>query len=107
ARAPLTRERWDAPDGDFVDVDFAGDPAAARLLVLFHGLEGGSDSHYARALAAAAPAAGWRLAMPHFRGCSGEPNRLPRAYHSGDSEEIDWMLRRLGGPLCAMGVSLG
>jgi len=92
ARVPLTRERWDTPDGDFVDVDFAGDPAAARLLVMFHGLEGGSDSHYARALSAAAPAAGWRLALPHFRGCSGELNRRPRAYHSGDSEEINWIL---------------
>jgi len=110
ARVPLVRERWDAPDGDFVDVDFAGDAAATRLLVLFHGLEGGSDSHYARALAAAAPAAGWRLAMPHFRGCSGEPNRRPRAYHSGDSEEIDWLLRRfssLDKNLFAAGVSLG
>jgi predicted alpha/beta-fold hydrolase len=50
---------------------------------------------------------GWRLAIPHFRGCSGEPNRTRRAYHSGDSEEIDWMLKRLGGPLHAVGVSLG
>jgi hypothetical protein len=110
ARVPLARERWDTPDGDFVDVDFAGDPAAARLLVLFHGLEGGSGSHYARALAIAAPAAGWRLALPHFRGCSGELNRLPRAYHSGDSEEINWMLSRfasLNANLFAAGVSLG
>ena len=106
-RVPLRRERWDTPDGDFVDVDFCGDPGAERQLVLFHGLEGGSDSHYARAIAAHAVLHGWRLAMPHFRGCSGEPNRTRRAYHSGDSEEIDWMLRRLGGPLCAMGVSLG
>jgi len=106
-RVPLRRERWDTPDGDFVDVDFCGDPGAEKQLVLFHGLEGGSDSHYARAVAAHAIRRGWRLAMPHFRGCSGEPNRTRRAYHSGDSDEIDWMLRRLGGPLCAMGVSLG
>jgi predicted alpha/beta-fold hydrolase len=109
-RVAFTRERWDTPDGDFVDVDFAGPAGAPRLLVLFHGLEGGSGSHYARALAAAAPAAGWRLAIPHFRGCSGELNRLPRAYHSGDSGEIDWMLRRfsaLNGNLSAAGISLG
>src|SRR6185436_2443390 len=106
-RVPLRRERWDTPDGDFIDVDFCGDPGAETQLVLFHGLEGGSDSHYARAIAAHAVLHGWRLAMPHFRGCSGEPNRTRRAYHSGDSAEIDWMLRRLGGPLCAMGVSLG
>jgi predicted alpha/beta-fold hydrolase len=106
-RVPLRRERWDTPDGDFIDVDFCGDPGAAKQLVLFHGLEGGSDSHYARSIAGHALERGWRLAIPHFRGCSGEPNRTRRAYHSGDSEEIDWVLKRLGGPLFTMGVSLG
>ena len=106
-RVPLRRERWDTPDGDFVDVDFAGEPGAALRLVLFHGLEGGSDSHYARAIAAHAVRLGWQVAIPHFRGCSGEPNRRPRAYHSGDSEEIDWVLKRLGASLHAIGVSLG
>jgi len=107
----LARERWETPDGDFIDVDFAGPPAAARLVVLFHGLEGSSASHYARAIAAHAAARGWRFALPHFRGCSGEPNRRPRAYHSGDSDEIDWILRRLRAgraqALDAVGVSLG
>lgn len=106
-RVALRRERWDTPDGDFIDVDFCGDPGAKRELVLFHGLEGGSDSHYARAIAAYAVARGWRLSMPHFRGCSGELNRRPRAYHSGDSEEIDWVLKRFGVPVHALGVSLG
>lgn len=127
------RERWDAPDGDFVDVDFhpaeprvsAASPAgalgggaslgaaqAARpLLVLFHGLEGSSQSHYARAFAHWAHAQGWDYAVPHFRGCSGEVNRRPRAYHSGDHEEVDWILQRLcaghAGPVLAVGVSLG
>jgi hypothetical protein len=106
-RVRLERERWETPDGDFIDVDFAGDAAAARRLVLFHGLEGCSDSHYARAIASYAAQKGWRVAIPHFRGCSGEPNRKPRAYHSGDSEEIDWILRKLGDDLSAVGVSLG
>ena len=106
-RPELSRERWATPDGDFVDVDFCG-PRAGRLLVLFHGLEGGSDSHYARALAAQASAAGWRVAIPHWRGCSGEPNKLARAYHSGDSDEADWILKafRQTGLSC-VGVSLG
>ena len=104
---PLSRERWETPDGDFIDVDFAGPAAAPRRLVLFHGLEGCSDSHYARALAAHAGERGWRVALPHFRGCSGEPNRKPRAYHSGDTEEIDWILRRFEKPIHAVGVSLG
>ena len=103
----MRRERWDSPDGDFVDVDFCGDSGAARTLVLFHGLEGCSDSHYARAIAAHGLRAGWRIAIPHFRGCSGEPNRLPRAYHSGDSGEIAWLLERFGEPVHAAGVSLG
>jgi len=110
-RPPLARERWDTPDGDFVDVDCTGAERARHMLVLFHGLEGSSDSHYARALAAHATARGWRFVLPHFRGCSGESNRLPRAYHSGDSDEIDWILRRLraahGAPVAAAGVSLG
>ena len=106
------RERWDTPDGDFIDVDRVAGPADSPLVVLFHGLEGGSSSHYARAFARELGQRGWRGAVPHFRGCSGEPNRLPRAYHSGDADEIGWILRRLygeasGAPLFAMGVSLG
>ncbi len=114
-RVRYRRERWETPDGDFVDVDFAlPEPAeaAAPVLVLFHGLEGCSQSHYARAVMRAAADRGWRGVVPHFRGCSGEPNRLPRAYHSGDSEEGDWLLRRVHGrhpaaPLHAVGISLG
>src|SRR5439155_17180345 len=104
---PYARERWDTPDGDFIDVDFAGNSHAQRLMVLFHGLEGCSDSHYARLLARALPAAGWRVAIPHWRGCSGEPNRKPRAYHSGDTAEVDWILRKFSTPLDAIGISLG
>ena len=108
------RERWDTPDGDFVDVDHLDAASAAPtepLLVLFHGLEGSVQSHYAQSFANIARARGWAFAIPHFRGCSGELNRAPRAYHSGDFEEIGWMLTRLKsahkGPLIAVGVSLG
>jgi predicted alpha/beta-fold hydrolase len=109
---PMRRERWDTPDGDFIDVDFVDGPPEAPLLVMFHGLEGSSSSPYATAAARACREAGWRLALPHFRGCSGELNRRPRAYHSGDSAEIDWVLRRLqaadrGRRVNAAGVSLG
>jgi predicted alpha/beta-fold hydrolase len=114
-RVAFIRERWDTPDGDFIDLDWADHPktvAAAPLVVLFHGLEGGSSSQYAAALMAATRARGWSGVVVHFRGCSGEPNRLRRAYHSGDSSEIDWILRRLKHPnsvskLYATGVSLG
>lgn len=107
------RERWTTPDGDFIDVDFAQHPVAegAPLLVVFHGLEGSSASHYAEAFADVARVRGWACVVPHFRGCSGELNRAPRAYHSGDFEEIDWILRRFRelhtGPVLAAGISLG
>jgi predicted alpha/beta-fold hydrolase len=106
------RERWDTPCGfDFIDVDFVDGEADQPFVLLFHGLEGSSDSHYARSLMAAVHARGWQGAIPHFRGCSGEPNRAPRFYHSGDSEELDWIIRRLRqrhpGPFYVAGVSLG
>ena len=85
--------------------------SAPPLLIIFHGLEGSSASHYAEAFAAVAQTRGWACAVPHFRGCSGQINLAPRAYHSGDFEEIDWMLRRFrqahAGPLLAVGISLG
>jgi predicted alpha/beta-fold hydrolase len=120
-RVIYRRERWDTPDGDFIDLDWVNEPPAlgnqlsaspshAPLVALFHGLEGGSRSHYALALMAAVLERGWRGVVVHFRGCGGELNRLPRAYHSGDSAEIDWVLRRLrpqAPRLFAVGVSLG
>jgi len=105
------RERWTTPDRDFIDVDWQGEDPRRPLLVLFHGLEGSSSSHYAQAFAHWAREHGWRFVVPHFRGCSGEINLAPRAYHSGDFEEIAWVLGRLramqGGPVVAVGVSLG
>ena len=115
-RIEFFRERWDTPDGDFIDLDWTetatNSAATAPLVVLFHGLEGGSNSQYATALMAAVRDCGWRGVVTHFRGCSGEPNRLRRAYHSGDSSEIDWILRRLkhtstATKMYAVGVSLG
>jgi predicted alpha/beta-fold hydrolase len=107
----LRRERWATTDADFIDVDWQGEDPDATLLVLFHGLEGSSASHYAQAFAAEAQSRGWRFALPHFRGCSGEINLAPRAYHSGDWEEIAWMLARLRGlhrgAIVAVGISLG
>ncbi|MBL0423280.1 alpha/beta fold hydrolase [Ramlibacter sp. AW1] len=120
ARVPLQpvrwrRERWRTPDGDFIDLDWREPPGVdARhtpLLVLFHGLEGSSRSHYAHGFAEFARLQQGSLVVPHFRGCSGEVNEAPRAYHSGDHAEIGWVLGRLrachGGPVLAVGVSLG
>ncbi|MCW5630204.1 MAG: alpha/beta hydrolase [Rhodoferax sp.] len=118
--AAYRRERWSTPDDDFIDVDWVDavadptrDASLARppLIVLFHGLEGSSSSHYAQAFAEFAREQGLAFAVAHFRGCSGELNHAPRAYHSGDHVEIDWILRRFraqyDGPVLAVGVSLG
>ena len=111
ARLLFERERWATPDADFVDVDWLGSAPDTTLLVLFHGLEGSSSSHYAEAFAAEARQRCWRFAIPHFRGCSGELNLAPRAYHSGDFEEVGWLLGRFRalhrGPIVGVGVSLG
>jgi len=114
ASVALRRERVDTPDGDFWDFDWLAADAApdAPLVVLFHGLEGDSASHYARALLALLAARGWRGVVPHFRGCGGAPNRLPRAYHSGDHAEVGAMLNAIrsrvpSGVVYAVGVSLG
>lgn len=113
---PIQRERWLTPDDDFIDVDRQNASRHDRpMLVLFHGLEGSSGSHYAQSFADWAAAHDLNFALPHFRGCSGELNRAPRAYHSGDHQEIDWVLSRLrkqhqsqgGQTLIAAGVSLG
>lgn len=114
-RVHYRRTRWETPDGDFIDLDWGEEPdlgAERPLVALFHGLEGSSRSHYARALVHGVTARGWRMVVVHFRGCSGEPNRLARAYHSGDSAELDWITRRLkqmqgARALFAIGVSLG
>jgi hypothetical protein len=110
----LRRERVDTPDGDFWDFDWLDTPAPdAPLLVLFHGLEGSSESHYARALLTALEPRGWRGVVPHFRSCGGAPNRRPRVYHSGDHEEIGAMLAAVRArvppatTVVAVGVSLG
>lgn len=116
------RARWRTSDEDFIDVDFlpsqadqltkfAGSVKKPPLWVMFHGLEGSSQSHYARAFANFASDQGFNFCVPHFRGCSGQINLAPRAYHSGDFEEIDWILRRLKeqhtGDVYAIGISLG
>ena len=111
----LRRERWTKPDNDFIDVDFLAGSPNQPFLVLFHGLEGSSQSHYARSVLKHLAQCGWSAAIPHFRGCSGELNLAPRFYHSGDANEINWILRRLqqhtactnSSHFFASGVSLG
>lgn len=83
-------QRLELPDGDFVDLAWSEDPHQAKhkpRLVVFHGLEGSLNSPYAHGLIEAAQKRGWLGVVMHFRGCSGEPNRLNRIYHSGETED--------------------
>ena len=106
------RERLELADGDFLDFDWIDGTSGAPVVVLFHGLEGSADSPYALDLMATVQARGWHGVVAHFRGCSGEDNRLPRAYFAGDSEDIECMLRHVksqhtDAPVYTVGVSLG
>ena len=107
------RERWTTPDADFIDLDWLADQSSNTqpLVVLFHGLEGSSQSHYALAFADYCRQNWLAYVVVHFRGCSGEINLAPRAYHSGDYEEIDWIVKRIrstrSGPIYCVGISLG
>ena len=110
-RIPLRRERIELRDGDFIDIDWTPGPAGPLVLVL-HGLEGSSDSKYARGILSAILANGWRGAVMHFRGCSGEPNRLDRSYHSGDTGDLADVVEMLQArddvsTIVAVGYSLG
>ncbi|MGZ6125827.1 MAG: YheT family hydrolase [Myxococcales bacterium] len=109
-RVPVTRERWELPDGDFVDVDRMPGPRDAPLLLALHGLEGSSSAHYIRGLLAQARRRGWRALALNFRGCSGDMNRLVRSYHSGETGDLDELVRRARGEadrIVIAGCSLG
>ena len=114
AQVPLQRERVVLPDGDFVDLDWVkvDAPAGAPLLLVLHGLEGSSASHYVLGMLADARRRGWRGVSLNFRSCSGQPNSLPRFYHSGETGDFDAVLRFLGTRepglrVGVVGVSLG
>lgn len=107
-------ERFELPDGDFIDLAWAvnGLTEEAPLVVLLHGLGGGTNSAYVSGLLHAVNRCGWRGVLMHFRGASQEPNRLPRAYHSGDTADMDYLLHVLAkrepqSKKAVVGVSLG
>jgi predicted alpha/beta-fold hydrolase len=115
-RAPrfaVRRERWELPDGDFLDVDRAETGRAdAPLVIICHGLEGSSQAVYVRTLQARLAARAVDSAALNFRSCSGELNRLPRFYHSGETTDLASAVARLhrqspGRALGVAGFSLG
>ena len=113
ARVPLRRERVHTPDGDFLDLDWVDvPPARAPLVLILHGLEGSSRSHYVSGLLKETAVLGLRGVVLNFRSCGGELNRAPRLYHSGETSDLDWVIGRFlqrepSLRLGLVGVSLG
>lgn len=110
--AALRRERLELPDGDFLDLDWTDDARARGLVIVLHGLEGSSRSAYVQRLLRQLAACGLAGVVMHFRGCGGEPNRLPRGYHAGDTADLAHAVgvirqRVPRRPLAAIGYSLG
>ena len=117
---PFEREILVAPDGDELVLDHVAGPAGSPRLVLLHGLEGSSYSVYVQGMVALAAAAGARATVLNFRSCARDPgevtrwlpNKRPRLYHSGETSDLDHVVRTLAArepttPLVAVGVSLG
>ena len=108
----LSRERLELPDGDFLDLDWVTPRSQGLLVIILHGLEGSIDSAYAKGMLRALHQSGCHAVFMHFRGCSGEHNRLPRAYHSGDTGDLAYVVKVLRQrepltPISAIGYSLG
>jgi predicted alpha/beta-fold hydrolase len=107
-----TRERLELPDGDFIDLVWSDASGARPLVLVLHGLEGGFDSPYVRRVMHTIVAHGWGACLLQFRGCSGEPNRLARSYHSGDTADLSFLLQTLytrfpAREIGAIGYSMG
>jgi predicted alpha/beta-fold hydrolase len=111
-RLPLAHQRWELPDGDFIDVDVLAADADAPVVVVCHGLEGSSKAGYVRGLLRDLRAGGVGAVAINFRSCSGELNRLPRFYHSGDTGDLAFVVDKLraahpGRAIGLAGFSLG
>lgn len=107
----VRKERLELSDGDFLDL-FWTRRKKGPIVIILHGLAGSFQSHYVRGMLWALDQIGWRGVLMHFRGCSGEPNRLPRSYHSGDTTDLATVVetilhREPGTPVAAVGYSLG
>ncbi|MBI3321065.1 MAG: hydrolase [Candidatus Omnitrophica bacterium] len=111
-RLPLARARWELPDGDFLDVDQLAAKESAPRLVVLHGLESSSRAAAVLGLLSQARQRGWGGVAINFRGCSGQPNRLRRSYHGGDTADLAWVIARVraqhpSSPIVGAGFSLG
>ena len=109
---PVKTERLELPDGDFIDLVWTRSEGNNPIVVILHGLEGSYRSHYVPGLLRQLQSAGFRCVVMHFRGCGGQPNRLDRAYHSGDTGDVAYLVQEIKKrepqmPVFAVGISLG
>jgi predicted alpha/beta-fold hydrolase len=109
---PIEHERFELPDGDFLDLVWVGQQKSGPIVVVLHGLEGSMHSPYAQGILHTIHQQNWRGVLMHFRGCSGVPNRLPRSYHSGETHDLSVLINALQRRepntfLSAVGFSLG
>jgi predicted alpha/beta-fold hydrolase len=112
AKTTLIWEQLELPDGDFIDLCWAGSAQAVKTVVLLHGLEGSVNSHYIQSMLDDLVSANWRVVIMHFRTCSGRLNRLSRSYHAGDIGDLSYLmgvvrLRYPENEISAVGFSLG
>jgi len=111
AKAFISWEQLELPDGDFIDLCWAGS-SEAPLVILLHGLEGSVNSHYIQVMLDGLVDDGWQVVVMHFRTCSGRLNRLPRSYHAGETSDLTYLLQVLKNrfpnrSMSAVGFSLG
>ena len=111
-RVHVTRLRWELPDGDFLDIDELQARESSTRLIVLHGLESSSRATPVLGLLRQAQQSGWGGVAINFRGCSGEPNRLRRSYHGGDTADLAWVVAQVqarypASPLVCVGMSLG
>ncbi len=105
------RERIETWDDDFIDLDFSK-VGSKKLVVLIHGLEGSSESTYIITTSKELNKAGYDTVCFNLRGCSGEDNRLLQTYHSGKTEDVEFVINYLienynYDQLALVGFSLG
>ncbi len=95
AKLLLVRERVELPDGDFIDLDWVNKEAKGPMILLLHGLEGSVQSSYIMGMLNSISRHGWRGVAMNFRGCSGESNRMPCLYHSGETKDLEYIVTLL------------
>lgn len=109
----LFHQTFELDDGDFLDLSWTEKPNNNKpIVIIFHGLEGSKNSPYVKSIMPALKQHGWTGLLMHFRGCSGRANRLPRSYHSGETEDAKVLIKWIQNtypqsPLAAIGFSLG